>query len=575
MVQEYYEELIETVKNKKLSKSDIARLKVELCRKYKVKKVPTDIEVLMRADVYDVGRLDALQTKPVRTISGVTPIAIMTKPWNCPHGRCTFCPGGLNSSFGDVPQSYTGHEPATMRGIRNHYDGYLQVFNRLEQFTVLGHNTDKVELIVMGGTFPAMPKEYQAEFIGYAFKAMNDFSDMFFSNQKLKISGVNKGGFINDGKLDLVKFKEFFEMPGSVGSKDRVDRIHERLLKAKGSLDLEHEQLRNETSKVRCVALCIETKPDWGKLEHGNMMLRLGCTRVELGVQTVYDDVLAKTHRGHTVADTIESIRILKDLGFKITAHHMPGMPLTDRQRDIEGFKELFSNPDFRPDMLKIYPCMVSPGTGLYHEYKQGNFKPITTEEAAELIAEFKKYIPEYCRVQRVQRDVPTKFWEAGVGITNLRQYIFDKYKPNCRCIRCREPKDKKIDFGNVKIKVNEYKASKGTEFFISAEDAKNDVLLGFCRLRFPSQALRPEITEKSALIRELHVYGQAVGIDQHENKLIQHRGLGKQLMEKAEEIAKANEKDKMVVISGVGAREYYRKLGYKKEGVYMDKNFC
>ncbi len=250
----------------------------------------------------------------------------------------------------------------------------------------------------------------------------------------------------------------------------------------------------------------------------------------------------------------------------------MPGLPLTDEKRDLAGFKELFANQDYKPDMLKIYPCMVAPGTALYYEWKQGSFTPLTADQSARLITKMKEYIPRYCRVQRIQRDVPTKMWAAGVEFTNLRQYIHEKYRPKCECIRCREPMGRNIDLNNTKTNIMQYKASSSDEFFISIDDTKNDIILGFCRLRFPSQILRKEITNKSALIRELHVYGNAVAIGEEDKNAIQHRGFGKQLMQKAEEIAKHHSKSKMLVISGVGAREYYCNLGYKKDGPYVSK---
>ncbi len=536
-------------------------LKREITIKHQLGRVPTNIELLTHIKKEDSAFYKkTLFTKPVRTTSGVAPLAIMTAPFRCPHGKCTFCPGGPSSYYGDVPQSYTGHEPTTMRAMRNQYDSYLQVFNRLEQYVLLGQTPDKAELIVMGGTFPAIPEEYQNEFVRGAFKAMNDFSDMFYQGNKLNFD----------------RFREFFELPGEVGSKERTEHIHKKLLeiKSRAKTTLEQEKEKNERAKIRCVALCIETKPDWAKLKHGNLMLAQGCTRVEIGVQSVYDDVLLKTHRGHTAEDTKESFQILRDLGFKISAHYMPGMPLTDEKRDIEGLKELFANPDYRPDMLKIYPCMVAPGTALYQEWKEGKFTPLTADQAARRIAKMKEFIPRYCRVQRIQRDVPTKMWAAGVEFTNLRQYIHEKYKPKCECIRCREPMGKAIDFAEAKINVMKYEASNGTEFFISIDDTKNDIILGFCRLRFPSGQFREEITKDSAIIRELHVYGTATALGEEGTKetTAQHRGLGKQLMEKAEQIAIENGKKKMVVISGVGAREYYYKLGYKREGPYVTK---
>ena len=542
----------EITRKKYKTKKQIADLRDSFAKKYRPKRIPSLIEILLHLPKGSYNFI----VKPTRTISGVTPLAVMTKPIPCPHGKCIYCPGGLNSQFGDVPQSYTGGEPATMRAIRNNYDPYLQVFNRLEHYILLGHSIDKIELIVMGGTFPSFPKKYQEEFIKYSFKAMNDFSKLFFKK---------------DGTLDYDKFKRFFELPTKdFQNKKRTEKIHKKLLKLKGTCKLKEEQEKNETTKVRCIALCIETKPDWGLLDQGNQMLKLGCTRIELGVQSVYKDVIKYVHRGHTIKDTINSIRTLKDLGFKISAHYMPGLPLTDKKRDLAGMKELFSNPDYKPDMLKIYPTMVSKGTKLYQDYLKGKYKPLNADQAAKLIAQFKKYVPEYCRIQRIQRDVPTKQWEAGVELTNFRQYMFQRYKPVCRCIRCREPRKRKVNWNKIEIKVNKYEASKGTEFFISAEDTENDLIIGFIRMRFPSQELRKEITKDSAIIRELHVYGVATGIGMQGS--VQHKGYGKELLKKAEEIAKNNNKNKMIVISGIGVREYYYKLGYKKQGPYVVK---
>ena len=554
------QEITELIKTNKIEDQEsLNTIKQDIAKKYKLSKTPTNIEILVslpKEKIADFKKI--LLSKPTRTISGVSPVAIMTAPSKCPHGKCTFCPGGLNSPWGDVPKSYTGHEPATMRGIRNNYDSYLQVFNRLQQYVLMGHSFDKIEIIIMGGTFTAEPKEYQEEFVYGLFKAMNDFSDLFFDAQD---------------EFDFLKFKEYFQLPGDMYDKEREQNIKSKLseLKQRTKTTLEEEQLRNETSQIRCVALCIETKPDWGFLEHGNEMLRQGCTRVELGIQSVYDDVLKFVHRGHTAADSTKSIQVLRDLGFKINFHYMPGLPLTDYERDMAGMRQLFTDPAYKPDMIKLYPCMVAPGTALYYQYQKGEFTPISTEEAAKRVAEFYTFVPEYCRIQRVQRDVPTKYWEAGVDRTNLRQFTDDKYENKSRDIRAREPKGKDINWDKVEIKVMEYEASKGKEFFISAEDLDNDVLIGFCRLRFPFEFLRSEITPGSALIRELHVYGTATAIG--DEGMVQHKGWGKKLMQKAEELAREHGKDKMVVISGVGVRKYYEeKLGYRKEGPYVVK---
>ncbi len=542
----FYREISSILKSKNTSKDELGKLKLVLSKKYHLSQAPTDIQILLNTNV-------KIKTKPTRTGAGVAVVALMTKPIPCPHGKCTMCPGGPESFLGNVPQSYTGKEPATLRGLRNHFDAYLQVFNRLEQYIVMGHAPEKAELIIMGGTFPSFPKEYQEEFITYAFKAMNDFSDLFYKKNV----------------FDIEKFKKFFELPGPVGDPAREKHIHEKLLKMKGTSNLEHEQRKNENSAIRCVGLTIETRPDYGKLEHGNELLRLGATRVEVGVQSVYDDVLKKIHRGHTVEDTRESFRVLKDLGFKINAHYMPGLPGANRKKDLDGMKALFYDPYFRPDMLKIYPCMVIKGTKLYTLWKKGKYKPLTTKQAAKMIAKFKATIPEYVRIMRVQRDIPTYMISAGVDRTNLRQYVMEymkKHNMKCRCMRCREAWN--IEMKNPNLHVHEYEASKGKEFFISVEE--KDKVFGFCRLRFPSRHLRKEITKDSALIRELHVYGEAAPIGQ--KGVVQHQGLGSKLLEKAEQIAKHNKFKKMVIISGIGVRNYYKKHGYEKEGPYMVK---
>lgn len=554
---QFYEEIIERIKDKKLSKHELSMIKLELCNKYGLDRVPNDFEIMLHAKEEDLAGLRDIQTKPTRTISGVAVVAIMTKPIKCPHGKCSYCPGGVNSVFGDTPQSYTGKEPATMRGIRNKYDPYLQIFNRLEQYIILGHEIDKIEMIVMGGTFPSTPTEYKEDFIKYSYKAFNDFSELFFK----------------DGKLEFMTFKEFFELPGEIGSTKRIKSIHNKLLELKGVCVLEEEQLKNLNVKVRCVALCIETRPDYCKQEHINEMLRFGTTRVELGVQSLNNDVLNKIERGHSVEESVKATKLMKDSLLKVGYHMMPGLPLTSREQDLEMIKQLFSDERFKPDALKIYPCMVMPGTELYKDYESGKFKPINTQEAAELIAEMKRDIPKYCRIMRVQRDIPTKVTSAGVDRTNLRQYvkkITEEKGIKCKCIRCREPKNVDIKLKDVKIMHMKYKSSDGIEFFISAEDVKQDVLLGFCRLRFVSEPFRKEFIENSAGIRELHVYGSAVAIGKQGK--IQHRGLGKKLVAEAEMLAREHGKNKMLIISGMGVRGYYEKLGYKLEGAYMTK---
>ncbi|MFH0875443.1 MAG: tRNA uridine(34) 5-carboxymethylaminomethyl modification radical SAM/GNAT enzyme Elp3 [archaeon] len=561
---DFYSEIIAEIKiAKNISKAKINKLKFRLAGKYNLKEVPTDIEVLLNSNKSDFKLLkNKLMSKPTRTGSGVAVVAIMTSPKECPHaktgvGPCLMCPGGPKSAFGNIPQSYTGKEPATMRAIRNRYDPYLQVMNRLEQYIAMGQSPQKVELIIMGGTLPSYNKLYKESFIAYAYAALNDFSSLFYKK----------------GELDLLKYKDFFMLPGKVDDKSRAKKLQEKMqdLKKLKKRVLSIELSKNESSLIKCVGLTIETRPDYGKLMQGNEMLTYGCTRVELGIQATDDEILKFIRRGHSVADSIESTRILKDLGFKINYHMMPGLPLSDEKKDVDMLNEIVSNRDFKPDMLKIYPAMVMNGTALYELWKTGKYTPLTTQKAAEIISEFKRNVPYWMRIMRVQRDIPTNATIAGVDRTNLRQYVTALLKEKgieCKCIRCREPKSANIN--GYKIFIEKYDASRGVEYFISVEDSIRKTIYGFCRMRFPSQLLQKEITNDSALIRELHVYGQAAELG--DSGSVQHRGLGKKLLKKAEEIAKANKKNKIVVISGVGVRSYYRKLGYKKEGPYMVK---
>jgi elongator complex protein 3 len=571
---DYYAELFAWIIEKKPTKDQLHSKKLELCKKHGKKTVPTDIEVYMSAPHDLIPQIKKyVSSKPIRTSSGVAVIATMSMPSLCPHGSCTFCPGGLGSPYGDTPMSYTGTEPSTMRAIRNEYDPYRIIFNRLQQYILLGQHPDKCDQIVQGGTFPSFPKEYQEHYMYFSFKAYNDFSTEFFKKIKHD-DGTESTDF------DLDHFKIFFELPSAPHDKERAERIKEKILKLKESniKSLEEEQVQNETAAIRCIGITIETKPDWGFAEHAHEFLRLGATRVELGVQTIYDDILAAVNRGHTIAETYKSIEELKDLAFKLNFHIMPGLPTPereriDRKRDIENIRAMFEDDRFKPDMIKIYPCMVMPGTPLEKEWKEGKFIPLSTAEAADIIVEGYRYVPEWCRIMRVQRDIPTYSTTAGVSKTNLRQYVDELAQERgvvCRDIRAREIMQDTIE-GEPQLVVRKFTASHGTEYFISVE--ASDKLLGFVRMRYPHKVLRDEITPKSALIRELHVYGQAVPIHQKQSTKAQHKGFGRQLMERAEEIAKDDGRDKVVVISGVGVREYYRKLGYEREGPYMCKN--
>ncbi len=557
----FYEEIIQQLPKIK-TQEQLTKEKLVLSRKYHLKQVPMNMEILCRLSAAQIKKhKDLFITKPTRTISGVAPLAIMTAPLNCPvQAKCTFCPGGPNSFYGDTPKSYPGGSPAHLRAERNKYDPYLQTCNRLEHYTLLNQDYSKTEAIIMGGTFTSYPLRYRHEFITYMLKAMNDFSDMFWTPT-----------------FNVKKFRQFFELPADVKDQERTKRIHEKLLKMKGTTALEEEQRRNETSKVRCAVLCIETRPDCSLPVHINDILKLGGTRIELGVQSLSDEVLVKVERGHDVQATRDATQRLRDAFLKVGYHMMLGLPGSTREMDVNMFKELFSNPAYCPDALKIYPCLVFKGTKLYQQWENKEFQPIDAYEAAERIMELKKYVQPYCRIMRVQRDIPTYMVEAGVEKTNLRQEILElmrKKKIVCRCIRCREPKTMEIKWKNVKLQRYDYAASQGKEIFLSYDDVKNDKVLGFTRLRIPYEPYRPEITNKTAGIREIHVYGAAVHVGKKAGNEVQHHGLGLQLMQEAERIAQEEfDCNKMLVIAGIGTREYFKKkLHYKQDGPYVSK---
>ena len=506
------------------SREDVNRVKVRIAEKYRLNYVPSNSEIIRRLSMSQRAKLlKVLRRKNVRVASGVTVIAAMTKPWPCPKEEpCIYCPGGPSKGS---PQSYTGHEPAALRGRQNDYDPFRQVRQRIAQYRAIGHEVDKVELIIMGGTFPSTPLHYQEWFVQRCLDAIT-------------------------GKV---------------------------------SRSLDEAKRNAETSRIRNVGITVETRPDWSREIDVDRMLSMGVTRVEVGVQNIYDDIYETVNRGHKVSDVIEATRILKDSGLKVVYHMMPGLPGSDFKRDLEGFKEIFSNPDFKPDMLKIYPCLVIKGTKLYEWWRQGLYKPYTTKEAVELIVQVKKIIPEWVRIMRVQRDIPAYLIVAGVKRSNLRELVLEELRREglrCRCIRCREAGHRWLrdhvrpDLDKVKIYIQEYEASMGREFFISAEDKENDVLIGYLRLRFPSEkAHRPEIADKNvSIIRELRVCGELVPVGEYSEEALQHKGWGQKLLREAERVSRENGMEKILVTSALGTKRYYKKLGYDYDGVYMSK---
>ena len=518
----FFSELIELIQREHrmgniTDKNDVHSLKLRLCKRYHLPFIPGDPEILRRVAEGTRKELQGiLRLKPMRTASGVSPVAVMTSPADCPHGVCIYCPGGVDSGS---PQSYTGQEPAALRGGQHGFDPYFQTKNRLMQYREIGHPADKIDLIVMGGTFPSRPIEYQDSFILGCFNAMNC---------------------------------------------------------APASPDLETAHLLNERAPHRCIGLTIETRPDRCLAPEIRQIKKLGGTRVELGVQTTSDRVLESVNRGHGTAATRQATRLIKDAGLKLVYHIMPGLPGSTPEMDMESFRTIFQDPDYRPDMLKIYPTLVIEGTRLHEMWEQGTYIPLDTDGAVSLLKEVKKIVPSYVRIQRIQRDIPARLISAGVRKSNLRQLIHSalaREGERCHCIRCREAGHTLRKADHVEFLETSYAASGGTEHFLSFEDVDNEVLIGFLRLRFPSSGAENH-DQGRAIVRELRVVGTELPLGKkgEPEDHSQHTGYGRKLLERAEEIARLEGMERIIVTSGVGVRPYYRKFGYERSGPSMEK---
>ncbi|RVE41643.1 hypothetical protein evm_013706 [Chilo suppressalis] len=597
-------------------------IRSSVCKKYKLDCTPRIVDIIasIPSDYKDL--ISKLKAKPIRTASGVAVVAVMCKPHRCPHialtgNICIYCPGGPDSEFEYSTQSYTGYEPTSMRAIRARYDPYDQARERLKQLKGLGHNTDKVEYIIMGGTFLSLPDSYKNNFIM---------------------------------------------------------RLHDAL-SGHDSTTVEEAIKASAESKQKCVGITIETRPDYCVRPHINKMLLYGCTRIEIGVQSVYEDVARDTNRGHTVESVCESFCLSKDSGYKIVSHMMPNLPNVPKKRDLAQFREYFDNPKFISDGLKIYPTLVIKGTGLYELWKNGKYKNYSPDELVDFLAKILSFVPP-----------------SGVEHGNIRELALSRmrdYKTSCRDVRTREVGIKSVHAElEIELVRRDYYANKGWETFLSYEDVKQDVLIGLLRLRkcsnetFRKELVKQEENSKNgsiktegdcikiegyriktegdyiksegdcinlsegrinsevdyitlsegrinqsegriktkedcikieggciktegdcinlsegqinpsevntnshhfsihsskssnaSIIRELHVYGTAVGIDQKEGSKFQHKGYGRLLIEEAERIARDEHKsNKLAIISGVGTRKYYEKFGYILEGPYMVK---
>lgn len=466
----------------------------------------------------------------IGTSSGIAVVAVMCKPHRCPHiaytgNICVYCPGGPDSDFEYSTQSYTGYEPTSMRAIRARYDPFEQARGRVDQIKSLGHSVDKVEYIIMGGTFMSLAEDYRESFISQLHNALSGY---------------------------------------------QTDNVDEAVQAA-------------EMSNVKCVGITIETRPDYCLDTHLSSMLRYGCTRLEVGVQSLYEDVARDTNRGHTVAAVAETFKLSKDAGFKVVSHMMPDLPNVGMERDLYQFHEYFENPAFRTDGLKIYPTLVIRGTGLYELWRTGRYKNYTPNALVDLVARILALVPPWTRIYRVQRDIPMPLVTSGVENGNLRELALARMKDfgtSCRDVRTREvginEVKNKIRPSQVELVRRDYTANGGWETFLAYEDPKQDILIGLLRLRKCSatHTFRPEFTsQQTSIVRELHVYGTAVPVHGRDSRKFQHRGFGTLLMEEAERIAREEHGSRKIsVISGVGVRSYYARLGYTLDGPYMSK---
>lgn len=473
-----------------------------------------------------------LKKRAVRTLSGVSVITLLTKPFVCP-GKCVYCPTEVG-----MPKSYLSNEPAAARAKMNLFNPFRQVTMRIQALQNNGHAVDKLEILVLGGTWSVYPTHYQDEFIRDCFYAANIFSA--------------KGGPASGWKNKRKPFA------------------------------LEQEQKINETAKYKIIGLTLETRPDYINPSELKKMRRLGTTRVQLGVQHTDNKILDLIKRGHSIEQSIKATRLLKEAGFKVDHHYMPDLPGSTPAKDLAMFKYVFKSPDLQPDQIKIYPCVVNEFAELYSWYKEKKYKPYTKKQLLDLLLAVKKIVPPYMRINRLIRDIPEESIIAGNKITNLRQYLqieLKKQGASCHCLRCREVRDDKYELKDLELVRREYQANDGQEIFLSFENKDRSKVYAFLRLRFNHDLknnIFPEL-ENASIVRELHVYGQMVpvydeSLDDEIGKT-QHLGLGKRLMQEAEKITQDRQVKKIAVISGIGVRNYYRKLGYKLQGTYLTKS--
>jgi len=500
--------IIDLVKLNPRDPESLRRVKSAMAERYHTTIITNSAILQKYMEVYktkqDRALPQLLRKRAIRTLSGIAPITVLTKPYPCP-GRCIYCPVPK-----DMPKSYIKTEPAAQRALLLKFDPYKQVKQRIESLEANGHSVDKIELIVLGGTWSFYKKQYQTWFIKRCFEAAN----------------------------------------------------------GRAAKSLAEAQRINQKAKHRIIGLSLETRPDYVTTEELWRMRKLGCTHVQIGVQTLHQDVLDLVKRDDTLKNMARATALLRDFGFKFTYHIMPGLPGSTPRKDLAVFKKLFTDPRFQPDMLKIYPCVVLKFSTLFRWYKQGKYKPYSDKQLSKLLVQIKKIIPPYVRINRLIRDIPGPDIAAGNRITNLRQLLHNQ-GVECKCIRCREVRAESFRLKDVSLMKRQYRAGDGMEYFTSFESKNKKKLYAFIRLRLPEHDL--VFKNSTAFVRELHTYGELMPIGSKQKK-VQHAGLGKRLMQEAEKIAKQKGYKRVAVISGIGVREYYKKLGYRLKKTYMVK---
>lgn len=512
--------------------------------------------------------IQKIQMKPIRTQSGVTTVTVLTKPFPCP-GKCIFCPNDIR-----MPKSYLADEPGAQRASRNRFDPYLQTYRRLKALKEIGHNTQKIELIVLGGTWSYYPENYQIWFIKRCFEAINDFGDEIDKTTEIELQ--TKEYKLNVEDLDSTKIKNNnfnYNKVITEITKNSDKKLQEDSESATWD-ELFTEHKRNENNKSRCVGLTVETRPDNISVEEVIRIRKLGCTKTQIGIQSLRDEILDMNKRGHKVSDTIRAIELLRSAGFKIHAHWMANLYGATVEEDIEDFKRLFNSPEFHPDELKIYPCVLIETAELIDYYREGKWKPYSESELVELLSSCIANTPEYCRLTRIIREFSSDVIVDGNKKTNLRQVVEKKLKDEnieLKDIRSREIKTQNINWEDLSLKITEYQTNTSTEIFLQYVTKQNKIA-GFLRLSLP-KSMKNLITnelDESAIIREIHVYGRVNNIGEQKDGHAQHLGLGTKLIEKAKEITKLHNLPKLTVISSVGTREYYRKKGFCDGGLYQ-----